>query len=162
MAQNTSNQWIDYQFGGAKNDQRRSAEDRQPPGRRRDRGGSIAAFPPPHNFFWAREIEFNLGYNWYRKDSDTTFSFGMRQAEGEEDAAWRATVPRTAARTSRYTARGPARGSAWRSIFYVSAERGAGALIQAALAYTRDDHYKPLPGYQVMATHFHTGHGPPA
>ena len=26
-------------------------------------GGSIAAFPPPHSFFWAREIEQNLGYN---------------------------------------------------------------------------------------------------
>ena len=38
---------------------------------------------------------------------------------------------------------------------YVSADagRGDGA---AALAFTREDRYKPLPGYQVMATHFHT------
>jgi hypothetical protein len=33
----------------------------------------------------------------------------------------------------------------------------AQATIQSALAYTRDDHHKPIPGYQVMATHFHTG-----
>jgi hypothetical protein len=39
---------------------------------------------------------------------------------------------------------------------YVSPEP-AQATIQSALAYTRDDHYKPIPGYQVMATHFHTG-----
>src|SRR5438128_1638918 len=38
----------------------------------------------------------------------------------------------------------------------VSATRHA-TTIQSALAYTRDDHYKPIPGYQVMATHFHTG-----
>src|SRR4029078_12735029 len=40
--------------------------------------------------------------------------------------------------------------------FYVSPDSPQAA-IQSALAYTRDDHYKPLPGYQVMATHFHTG-----
>ena len=28
--------------------------------------------------------------------------------------------------------------------------------IDYALAYTRQDHYQPLPGYMVMATHFHT------
>jgi len=30
------------------------------------------------------------------------------------------------------------------------------AAMEAALAYTRKDHYKPLPGYWVMARHFHT------
>ena len=48
------------------------------------RAGSIAVFPPPHTFFWAREIETNLGYNWYRKDSPQSFSLGIRQAEREE------------------------------------------------------------------------------
>ena len=52
----------------------------------RGAAGSIAAFPPPHNFFWAREIAINLGYNWYRKDSDTTFSFGVRQADHEDES----------------------------------------------------------------------------
>ncbi len=47
-------------------------------------GGSLAAFPPPHNFFWARETENVLGYNYYRKLDATTYSFGVRQAEGEE------------------------------------------------------------------------------
>jgi hypothetical protein len=45
--------------------------------------GTIAAFPPPHNFFWARETSYNLGYNWYRQDSESSFSFGVRQAEKE-------------------------------------------------------------------------------
>lgn len=39
---------------------------------------------------------------------------------------------------------------------YVSAGPAPTA-IEAALAFTRQDRFKPLPGYQVMATHFHTG-----
>ena len=46
-------------------------------------GGAIAAFPPPHTFFWAREIEINVGNNWYRKDDDSSFSIGVRQGEQE-------------------------------------------------------------------------------
>jgi hypothetical protein len=48
-------------------------------------GGSLAIFPPSHKFFFAREIELNLGYVWYRKDDDHTFSAGVRQAEHEEE-----------------------------------------------------------------------------
>ena len=66
-----ANTWQEYRFGGAKNDdevplkasQRLVVAETGP-------AGSIAIFPPPHNFFWAREIAINLGYNWYRKDSD--------------------------------------------------------------------------------------------
>src|SRR6185503_13473674 len=36
-------------------------------------GGSIAAFPPPHSFYGARESNQVLGDNYYRKDSDTSF-----------------------------------------------------------------------------------------
>src|SRR5205814_1602419 len=32
---------------------------------------------------WARETSANLGYNWYRQDSPSSFSFGIRQAEAE-------------------------------------------------------------------------------
>src|SRR5882672_1032117 len=153
---NTSNLWVDYQFGGARNDalvplktaNRVVAADMP--------GGSIAAFPPPHNFFWARETEFNLGYNWYRKDSETSFAFGVRQAEGEEDPAWQGHGPEDRRQNfALYSAR-PGTWQRMALYLYVSPEP-AQAAIQSALAYTRDDHYKPLPGYQVMATHFHTG-----
>jgi hypothetical protein len=48
------------------------------------RGGSLAVFPPPHKLFWARETELNLGYVFYRKDDEKTFSMGIRQADREE------------------------------------------------------------------------------
>jgi hypothetical protein len=153
---NTSNQWVDYQFGGARNDSIVPLKTANRLVAAEVQAGSIAVFPPPHNFFWARETEFNLGYSWYRKDSDTSFAVGIRQAEGEEDPAWEGHGPED--RRQNY-ALYSARPGTWQRMavyLYVSPDSGQAA-IQSALAYTRDDHYKPLAGYQVMATHFHTG-----
>jgi hypothetical protein len=49
------------------------------------RGGSLAAFPPPHTFFFTREVDTNLGYVWYRKDAPDRFGIGIRQADREEN-----------------------------------------------------------------------------
>jgi hypothetical protein len=43
--------------------------------------GSVAVFPPPHQFFFARELEVNLGYVWHRHDPENAFSMGVRQGE---------------------------------------------------------------------------------
>ena len=153
---NTANIWTDYEFGGPKNESLVPLKTANRLVAAEVPAGSIAAFPPPHNFFWARETEFNLGYNWYRKDSDNSFSFGVRQAEGEEDPAWQGHGPEDRRQNfALYSAR-PGTWQRMAVYFYVSPESGQSA-IQSALAYTRDDHYKPIAGYQVMATHFHTG-----
>ena len=47
-------------------------------------GGSLAFLPPSHKFFFSREIETNLGYVYYRKDSETSFAIGVRQPDREE------------------------------------------------------------------------------
>ena len=79
-----------YEFGGLKNDARVTVK-----AKNRvlvaggGKSGSIATFTPPHVFFFTREVDTNLGYIWYRKDGDTQFGMGIRQAEGEEDAAVR-------------------------------------------------------------------------
>jgi hypothetical protein len=108
--------------------------------------GSLAAFPPPHTFFWTREVETNLGYVWYRKGQDGRLAFGIRQAEREED-------PRYLANFSLYSAP-PGSRQRMPIYFYVSGG-GAETALDGALAFTRGDRYKPLPGYQVMASHFH-------
>src|SRR5262249_45091852 len=59
-------------------------------------GGSLAFLPPSHKFFWSREIETNLGYVYYRKDSEDSFAIGARQPDreigykpyGVSDAVW--------------------------------------------------------------------------
>src|SRR5262249_43315041 len=112
----------------------------------RDKAGTIAAFPPPHTFFWAREVATNLGYTYYRKDSDGTFSFGVRQAEREE-------TPEYEQNFALYSAR-PGASAGMRVYLYPSAEP-AQATLDAVLAFTHGDKYKPLPGYQVMNHHYH-------
>jgi len=85
-----ANQWQEYGFGGALN--------RQPvPLRAANRlaiaegaSGSIVVFPPPHVFFFAREVETNLGYVWYRKDAEGSFAIGVRQGDGEDVEEYRA------------------------------------------------------------------------
>jgi hypothetical protein len=111
-------------------------------------GGSIAAFPPPHSFYGARESNQVLGDNYYRKDSDTSFAFGIRQAEKEEDPEFLHNFALTSARPG-----------TWQQMpvfLYVSAEP-APAAVDAALTFTHGDHFKPLPGYQVMGSHYHVG-----
>ena len=117
--------------------------------------GSIALFPPPHRFFWMREVEYNLGYNWYRKDSPSSFSFGVRQAESEGAPDVMGRGPEDYRQNySLYSAR-PGTSQRMPVYLYVSPGRGEAAF-ESALAFTRHDRFKPLPGYQVMATHFHS------
>jgi hypothetical protein len=139
--------WQDYRFGGARNDDEVPLKTS---GRlavaERGAAGSLAVFPPPHNFFWAREIAVNLGYNWYRKDSDATFSFGVRQADHEDESENQGNF-------ALYSAR-PGTVQRMTVFLYASAE-AAEATYQSALAFTHGDRYKPLPGYQVMNHHYH-------
>ena len=108
--------------------------------------GSIALLPPPHTFFWAREIAINLGYNWWRKDSATSFSIGIRQAEREHESE-------NPANFSLYSAR-PGTVQRMTAFLYPNAANAA-ATYEAALAFTHGDRYRPLEGYQVMNHHYH-------
>lgn len=113
--------------------------------------GAIAAFPPPHNFFWARETSYNLGYNWFRQDSESSFSFGVRQAEKE------ANIPGTEDRSQNFALRSARPGTEQRMPIYLYAGLGADDVAEQAAAFTREDHFQALAGFQVMATHFHMG-----
>jgi len=110
--------------------------------------GAISAFPPPHRFYWARESEQNLGYGWYRIDDSGHFSFGIRQAELEED-------PEFYHNFALYNAR-PGLWQRMPLFLYVSPGDGKQA-IEASLKFTNGDRYKPIPGYKVMGSHYHVG-----
>ena len=142
-----ANNWQDYRFGGARNDDEVPLKTT---GRlvvaERGRAGSLAIFPPPHNFFWAREVAINLGYNWYRKDSDASFSFGIRQADHEDPSEGQGNFALYSARpgtTQRMT------------VFLYPSADAAQPTFESALAFTHGDHYKPITGYQVMNHHYH-------
>ena len=80
----TANQPQEYRFGGATNQDPVPLAAANRLVIAEGPAGAVAVFPPPHTFFFAREVETNLGYVWYRKDSDASFSMGVRQAEGEQ------------------------------------------------------------------------------
>ena len=112
--------------------------------------GSVAVFPPPHQFFFARELEVNLGYVWHRRDTEKTFSLGVRQGESAEgyNPVWIKQVH------SLYNAP-PGTQQRMAVYFYLSPDDGI-ACRESVMAFTHGDRYKPLPGYKTMATHFHT------
>jgi len=165
MWRDVARAWQKYEFGGAVNTDRVALRARNRLALVETEGGSIAFFPPPHKFFFAREIEVNLGYVWYRKDSESAFSVGVRQADHEEafkasgvsDEVWtrRSNEARhNAANFALYNAP-PGTWQRMPIYYYLSAEDGEAAQ-RAVLAYTHEDRYKAMPGYQVAVSHFHT------
>ena len=162
----TSRAWQKYEFGGGRNEDPVALRARNRLAILETANGSIAFFPPPHKFFWGREIEMNLGFVWYRKDDDRQFSLGVRHGDREEmfrpygfsEQLWKRKV-----RQSRRFAEGnfalynapPGTLQRMAVYFYLSPLQGRETL-DAALALTRRDRYKKLPGYQVAVSHFHT------
>ncbi|WP_020530362.1 hypothetical protein [Flexithrix dorotheae] len=142
------NKWQEYKFGGLQSEQPTIVKSSNRLIVAELNEGAIAAFPPPHSFYWARETEQNLGYSWYRKDDDNTFSFGIRQAELEED-------PEFYQNFALYSAR-PGTWQRMPIFFYIGSKTGEAAADEV-LKFTHGDTFKPLPGYKVMGEHYHVG-----
>lgn len=110
------------------------------------RNGSVATFTPPHVFFFTREVDTNLGYIWYRKDGDTQFGMGVRQAEGEE-------VQRYVENFALHNA--PPGTMQRMAVYFLASPNSAEATREAVMAYTHGDVFKPVAGYKTMVNHFH-------
>ena len=138
--------WQENRLGGAKNDSQVVLKVANRYLAAEGKNGSIAVFPPPHIFFWAREVETNLGYHWFRKESGDSFSLGIRQAEKEEAEEY-------AGNFALYSA---PPGSMQHMAMYIYANGGsASATWEPVMAFTHGDRFKALAGYQVMAHHYH-------
>ncbi len=155
-----------YEFGGSPNQEPVALRARNRLAIVEAGSGALAVFPPPRKFFFAREIELNLGYVWYRKDDAGSFSIGVRHNDREEgyrpygysDEVWD-----RRARQSRGFALGNfalynAPPGAWQrmAVYYYLSPEDSAAARQGVLAFTHEDRFKPLPDYQVAVSHFHT------
>ena len=135
-----------YRFGGVTNDTRVAVRAANRVLVAEGQGGSVAAFPPPHAFFWTREVDINLGYVWYRHDEGDRFGIGVRQHDREEH-------PRYVENFALYNA---PPGTMQRMAMYFYAGTGpAEATRQDVLAFTSGDKFKAVPGYQTFVNHFH-------
>jgi hypothetical protein len=110
--------------------------------------GSVACFPPPHSFIWDRQLEINVGFNYYRRDGDTV-ALGVRHNEESEYPEGQSN-PRP---WELYNARPGSEQRMPVFIYLCSGDREA--CRAGALAYTRNERYKPVPGYKTMVVHFH-------
>ena len=93
--------------------------------------GSVATFPPPHTFFFTREVDVNLGYVFYRNDGGGTYSIGVTMPEAESD-----TFPNYAQNYALYNAP-PGTWQKMSMYFYASPETGRSDAAGRAGVYAR-------------------------
>jgi len=160
----TSQLWQEQDFGGEVNQEPVNLRARNRLEILDTGAGSLAVLPSPHKFYFARENEVNLGYVYYRKDSDSSFSLGAMQperCEGYDPWGVAAEVWQHRSSTARNQALNCALynappGTAQRmAVYYYLSATGSHATDEAVLKYTHDDTYKPVPGFKTVTGHFH-------
>lgn len=111
-------------------------------------GGSVAVFPPPHQYFYPLDNAFNLNFTWYGSNYRNLvpgYGIGIRHdLMGDmRYVPWFNAPPNTGQRLSFFT--------------LLSTEKD-GQVLEEVKEFTNGDSYRPLPGHKTMASHFHTEH----
>ena len=154
-------EWQEYDFGGDINQQPVDLQARNRLEILDAGAGSLAIFPPPHKFFFARENEVNLGYVYYR---DSEFSLGVMQPEhgegyapwGVSDEVWDHRVRVARSQIYNYALYNAPPGTLQRmAVYYYLSAAGSHQTQQQVMAYTHNDSYKPVPGFKTVTGHFH-------
>lgn len=111
-------------------------------------GGALALLPPPHQYFYPLDYANNDRSAWYGSDYRALAGrtgFGVRQTlEGD-----RRYVPWVNAPPGTRQDMG---------VFYLVDGGDADSATRAAMAFTRDDRFQPLPGHRTFTSHYHVEH----
>jgi hypothetical protein len=110
--------------------------------------GSLAVFPPPHQYFYPLDNAYNLQHVWFGPDYRNfvpEFGIGIRHdlLGDRRHVPWFNAPPGTEQRLNFFC--------------YLSTTTD-GQSMEAVKKFTHGDRYKPLEGYRTMASHFHTEH----
>lgn len=103
--------------------------------------GSVAAFPPPHQFFFPRDFTSNLSQNWHRSWRGRV-SLGIRSIR---DTNWQFYPWANAPAGSRQSM----------SLFLLLSKESPESVLEDALRYTNRDVFPALDGFKTLASHFH-------
>ncbi|WP_162343030.1 CehA/McbA family metallohydrolase domain-containing protein [Cyclobacterium salsum] len=111
-------------------------------------GGSLAVFPPPHQYFYPLDNAYNLKHTWFGtgyRDLIPGFGIGIRHdlLGDRRHVPWFNAPPGTEQRLN---------------FFVVVSTEKDGQVLEMVKKFTHADRYRPLPGYRTMASHFHTEH----
>jgi hypothetical protein len=124
-------------------------------------GGSVAVFPPPHQFIYPLDFVNNFKFVWHGRGAPhpspsppggegkgvrgEDWGFGIRQPP-EGDKRW---VPWVNA---------PPRTEQHLSVFYLLSSGRAPQALERVRAFTHGDRFKKLDGHLTFASHFHIEH----
>lgn len=112
------------------------------------KGGSIAVFPPPHQYFYPLDNAYNLKHTWHGTNYRgliSDYGIGIRHEllGDRRHVPWFNAPPGTNQRLNFFC--------------LLSADKD-GMVLEKVKQFTNEDTYKPLPGYKTLASHFHTEH----
>lgn len=107
--------------------------------------GTLALFPPPHQYFYPLDEAFNLRFTWYGKGYRGLVKgngIGIRQElQGDKRfVPWFNAPPGTLQRMN---------------FFCLLNNESEAAAFAAVKRFTHNDQYVKLPGFKTMSSHFH-------
>jgi hypothetical protein len=107
----------------------------------RTAGGSVAAFPAPHQYFVPRDFTSNMGFTWHYAWRGLA-GIGIRQYPDDNTRfyPWMNAPPGTAQRLS---------------LFLLVNDGDSRAALDTVLRYTNGDRFQRLDGYRTLASHWH-------
>jgi hypothetical protein len=108
-------------------------------------GGSVACFPPPHQFFYPRDLTDNQKTIWAgcgHLGLDDRNGFGIRQTTtgGGNFVPWFNAPPGTEQRLG---------------VFYLLGKGSPALTLAEVLRYTHSDRFPDLPGHVTFTSHWH-------
>ena len=103
--------------------------------------GSIAVFPPPHRYFFARDYTTNQGYLWYSSWRGRV-GLGVQQYPDDDTAIdpWMNAPPDSRQEMS---------------LFLLPGAEDSSATLKNVLAYTHSDRFVHLDGFVTFEPHWH-------
>lgn len=103
--------------------------------------GNVVAFPPPHQYFFARDYTTNMGYVWHSSWRGSV-SLGIRQLPDDNAPyyPWMNAPPGTEQHMD---------------MFLLVDDRDSRSALQDVLKYTNNDKFPKLAGYQRFSPHWH-------
>ncbi|MFO0958748.1 MAG: hypothetical protein U0800_15170 [Isosphaeraceae bacterium] len=107
--------------------------------------GSVACFPPPHQYFFPRDLTDNQHTAWFgrgHRGSEERPGFGIRQTEtgGGRYVPWFNAPPGTEQRLG---------------MFLAVAPTPAHQTLREVLRFTHGDRFADLPGFKTFSSHWH-------
>ncbi len=107
--------------------------------------GSIAVFPPPHQYFYPLDEAFNLEFVWhgnYYRDFFEGYGIGIRHEPKGDDRfiPWFNAPPDTDQRLN---------------FFVLLDDIDEQHAIEEVKKFTRGDQYEKIPGFKTFSSHFH-------